>query len=71
MVLIGYHTTENIKTMKTGLVGGYIVAFRKDNTVIWARQGPDSRKRTAPFGVALSVISGAHEHSDLAKRLTD
>ena len=62
------HTTENIKTTKSWLADGYRVAFREGGAV-WARQGPEGRKRTAPFGVLLSVISDAQEHSDWAKKI--
>ena len=55
--------------MKSRLVDGYGVAFREGGPTIWARQGPDGHKRTAPFGVLLSVISDAQEHSDLAKKI--
>ena len=48
---------------------GYRVAFRKGGKITWARQGPESHKRTTPFGVLLSAISGADEHTDMAKKI--
>ena len=63
------HTAQNIKAMVSCLPDGYSVAFRWDSKVIWARLGPGNRKRTAPFGVPLSVISDAHEHSELARKI--
>ena len=63
------HSTDNIYAMKSCLVDGYSVVFRRGNTTIEVRQGPEGRKRTAPFGVVLSVISDAKETGDLAKRI--
>ena len=63
------HTTDNIKLMKDCLVGGQCVAFRRNNMITWVRQGPSAHKRTAPFGVLLSVIPDKEEKSDIAKRI--
>ena len=63
------HTTDDIKLMKDCLVEGQRVAFRRDNLVTWVKQGPGSHKRTAPFGVLLSVVPEKEEKGDVAKRV--
>ena len=63
------HTTENIKTMKTCLTEGYRAALRRNDTAIWLKQGPDSHRRAAPFGVVLSGASVDNERNELAKRI--
>ena len=55
--------------MKTCLVDGYRLAFRDADSAIWARQGPEAHKRTAQYGILLSVIPDANEHSELAKKI--
>ena len=55
--------------MKTCLLEGYNVTFKRDARTINVRQGPESHRRTAPFGVVLSVISATPERTDLAKKI--
>ena len=63
------HTTSDLKELKTCLVNGTHVAFRRDANIIWLRQGPGDHQRTNHYGVVLSVISLEGDVSDLAKQI--
>ena len=63
------HSADDIKSLKSALVDGQHVDIREGETIIKVRQGPESHKRTAPFGVLLSVVSVHGENSQLAKKI--
>ena len=63
------HTTDNIKMMKDALIDGREVKFKEGETVVTVKQGPESHKRTAPFGVLLSVIPSSGQQNTTSKKI--
>ena len=63
------HTTDNIKAMKDALIDGQTVNFKEGEVVVKVKQGPEAHKRTAPFGVLLSVITAEGPKSALEKKI--
>ena len=63
------HSTGATYALKAALADGQQVEFKEENVAIKARQGPESHRRTAPYGTLMSVISVDGEKGSLPKKI--
>ena len=64
------HSKVDLEELKTCLINGSQVSFRKDSTPIWLKQGPSDHHRANPTGVILIALPLDGDSSDSAGEIS-